>query len=40
MWFNTLKVPPSPNLLKELETLKIFQVKLESGLVLVKLEDL
>jgi len=40
MWFNTLQVPPSPNLLKELETLKTFQVKLESGLVLVKLEDL
>jgi len=40
MWSNTLEVPPSPNLLKELETLITFQVKLESGLVLVKLEDL
>ena len=40
MWFNTLEVQPSPNLLKELEILITFQVKLESGLVLVKLEDL
>mgnify|MGYP000241396545 CR=1 FL=1 len=40
MWFNTFEVLSSPNLLKELETLKTFQVKLESGLVLVKLEDL
>ena len=40
MWFKPLEVPPSPNLLKELETRKTFQAKLESGLVLVKLEDL
>ena len=40
MWFKPLEVTPSPNRLKELETLKTFQVKLESGLVLVKLEDL
>ena len=39
MWLNTLEVPPSSNFLKELETLKTFQVKLESGLVFVKLEN-